>query len=274
MSDTPAYGAVWFQALAEPAADPSLPASLLAGPGVIGPDSVAVLALVADSGSRFPRARHGEAGVEEGWGLAAAVSRIVEDDASSESPRSIVIVVDVPSQAYGYVEELLGVHQALAASVEAIARARLRGHPVIGFVVGKAISGAFLATGLQANRLVALDHADVAVQVMSKQSAARITRRSVAELDAVALRVPAAAYDIASFATLGALHAVIHVDRPGAPDEADIEQVRAALAEAVAAARSGPADLSSRLQSPEAARGRAASIMVRQVIDRDWDASA
>lgn len=272
MSDTPSYGGVWFQALAEARRDAALPASVLAGSGVVGSEPVAVLAVVANPASRFPRARHGEAGLDEGWGLAAAVKRIVEDDASGGTPRPIIIVVDVPSQAYGYVEELLGIHQALAASVQAIASARLQGHPVIGFIVGKAISGAFLATGLQANRLVALDHADVAVQVMSKQAAARITRRSVAALDAIALRVPATASDIQSFRALGALHAVVHVDQPATPEQPDVDRVRSALAEAITAARGGPTDLRSRLHSPEAARGRLASITVRHVIDRDWDA--
>lgn len=273
MNGSPPYGEVWFRALTDTRVDAPRPSSILAGGGTVGAEPVAVLAVVADPDARFPRARHGEVGLEEGWGLAAAVSRVVEDDAGGVR-RPIVIVVDVPSQAYGYVEELLGIHQALAASVQAIAHARLQGHAAIGFIVGKAISGAFLATGLQANRLVALDHADVAVQVMSKQAAARITRRSVADLDAIALRVPATAHDIQSFRTLGALHAVVHVDQPASPDQPDVDRVRTALAEAIVAARSGPNDLRSRLQSPEATYGRAASITVRQAIDRDWDALA
>lgn len=92
-------------------------------------------------------------------------------------------MVDVPSQAYGYREELIGVHQALAAAIDAYAAAREAGHPVVALMVGKAVSGASLAHGLQANRLIALDDDGVQVHVMSKQSAARITRRTIAELD-------------------------------------------------------------------------------------------
>jgi malonate decarboxylase gamma subunit len=45
---------------------------------------------------------------------------------------------------------LLGIHLACAAAVDAYASARLAGHPVIALLVGKAMSGAFLAHGYQA----------------------------------------------------------------------------------------------------------------------------
>ncbi|MGC1720757.1 MAG: biotin-independent malonate decarboxylase subunit gamma [Isosphaeraceae bacterium] len=53
------------------------------------------------------------------------------------------------------------------------------GHPVVALVVGKAISGGFLAHGLQAHRLLALDARGVMVHAMPKESAAHVTRRSV-----------------------------------------------------------------------------------------------
>ena len=62
-------------------------------------------------------------------------------------------------------------------------------------MVGKAISGAFLTSGLQANRIVMLDHDGVQVQVMGKKAAARITRRSVEQMEAAAKNVPAMAFD-------------------------------------------------------------------------------
>ena len=46
------------------------------------------------------------------------------------------------------------------------------GHPVVALVVGKAISGGFLAHGLQAHRLLALDARGVMVHAMPKESAA------------------------------------------------------------------------------------------------------
>jgi malonate decarboxylase gamma subunit len=70
--------------------------------------------------------------------------------------RAFIAIVDVPSQAYGRREEALGIHQALAGAADSYARARLAGHAGDRLLVGKAMSGAFLAHGYQANRLIAL----------------------------------------------------------------------------------------------------------------------
>jgi biotin-independent malonate decarboxylase gamma subunit len=271
---TPLFGTVWFDALASAAAAStgSAPGSLRQGEIVLdGGETAALLAIVPDPNARFPRARAGEVGLEEGYALARAVSEIVEADASATTRRPIVTVIDVPSQAYGYVEELAGVHQALAASTNAYAAARLAGHPVISLVVGKAISGAFLATGLQANRIVALDHDGIAVQVMSKQSAARITRRTIEELDAAATKVPAMAYDGRSFAKLGALAELVAVTSPAAPTEGDLAAARGAVSQAVESVRSGSTDLRSRLNSDGGHERRSASILVRQRVAEGWN---
>jgi biotin-independent malonate decarboxylase gamma subunit len=270
-----AFGSIWFDLLGTgPRSDHATHSSLRVGTSIVGSEDVALLAVVPNTDARFPRARHGEVGLEEGWGLARAVRHILDEDRSTPAPRAIVVVIDVPSQAYGYTEELLGVHQALAAAVDAFATARKAGHPVVGFIVGKAISGAFLATGLQANRLVALDHPGVTVQVMSKQSAARITRRTVSELDALAATVPATAYDVGSFQTLGALHAMVKVSDPAAPTPADKQRVEAALADAIVSARAAAPDLTERTTSPAAQRGRAATILVDQMVGAQWNAKS
>ena len=256
------HGRDWFERLTGTTTGPI--GSVLSAEADLGGEPVRFLAIVPDPHGKFPRARGGEVGLEEGWTLAAEISKTVAADADHATKRPIIAVVDTPSQAYGYREELLGEHQALAGAAGAYATARLAGHPVVAFIVGKAISGAFLAHGLQANRLVALDDDAVQVQVMSKQSTARITRRTIAELDDAAKSVPATAYDGASFAKLGALHRLL-------PGDADITTVRDALAEAVADARKGPRDLSSRLSSPEALRSRAASIEVRRRLAATWE---
>jgi malonate decarboxylase beta subunit len=141
----------------------------------------------------------------------------------------------------------------------------------VALVVGQAISGAFLAHGMQANRILALDDPGVAVQVMSKRSTARVTRRSVEELDKIAKEVPATAYDVASFARLGALHRLIEGIDADDPDVEDVETVRDALAEAISSARhEGPTDLSGRLASPEAHQHRSASLLVRERLAEAW----
>lgn len=89
------------------------------------------------------------------------VNEAIQEDRDKPVKRAIVAIIDVPSQAYGRREEAFGIHLALAAAAGAYANARLAGHPVIGLIVGKAMSGAFLAHGYQANRLIALNDRDV-----------------------------------------------------------------------------------------------------------------
>jgi malonate decarboxylase beta subunit len=264
-------GRTWFEVLAGATFDCE-PASVLCADGCMRGERARFLAVVPDPEARFPRARSGELGLEEGWALARRVREVVAEDGDRSDRRALIAVVDVPGQPYGYREELLGLHLALAAAVDAYATARLAGHPVVALVVGQAISGAFLAHGMQANRILALDDSGVAVQVMSKRSTARVTRRSVEELDEIAKEVPATAYDVTSFARLGALHRLIDGVDATEPDAEDVETVRDALAEAISSPRrAGSTDLSGRLASPEARQHRGPSLRVRERLAEEWN---
>jgi malonate decarboxylase beta subunit len=263
-------GRTWFEALAG-AIPEGEPASVLCANGTVRGERARFLTVVPNPEAKFPRARNGELGLEEGWALARRVREVVAEDGDGGDQRALIAVVDAPGQPYGYREELLGLHLALAAAVDAYATARLARHPVVALVVGQAISGAFLAHGMQANRILALDDSGVAVQVMSKRSTARVTRRSVEELDEIAKEVPATAYDVVSFARLGALHRLIEGVDADEPDAEDVETVRGALAEAISSARhDGATDLSGRLASPEARRHRGASLRVRERLAEEW----
>ncbi|RUQ43144.1 biotin-independent malonate decarboxylase subunit gamma, partial [Corynebacterium pseudodiphtheriticum] len=215
-------GLQWFNALSAGATPvEGLPASLGVADVALGGQAVRFIAVVTDPQNRFARARHGEVGLLEGWGLAKAV-----DDAIARGDRRpIIAIVDVPSQAYGRREEALGIHQALAAAADSYARARLAGHPVIALLVGKAMSGAFLAHGYQANRLIALRDPGVMVHAMGKASAARVTLRSVEELETLAASVPPMAYDIDSYASLGLLWETLSVSRIEQPTADDVARV-------------------------------------------------
>jgi malonate decarboxylase gamma subunit len=220
------------------------------------------IAVVPDPANRFPRARNGEVGLIEGWQLARAVQEIVELDRQAPLKRPIVAVIDVPSQAYGRREEAYGIHQALAGAAGAYAQARLAGHPVIGLIVGLAMSGAFLAHGYQANRVIALDDPAVEVHAMGKESAARVTLRSVEALEKLAASVPPMAYDIRNFASLGLLWKLLP------PEEQGIAQVTAALEAALAdILEDSERGLSGRLQGPH----RQASRRVRELLEAEWE---
>jgi malonate decarboxylase beta subunit len=263
-------GKTWFEALAGIDAREAKPASVMCADRTLEGERVRFLAVVPNPEAKFPRAREGELGLEEGWALARHVRQVVADDGDGDR-RALVAVVDVPGQPYGYREELLGLHLALASAVDAYATARLSGHPVVALLVGQAISGAFLAHGMQANRILALEDPGVTVQVMSKRSTARVTQRSVDELDKIAEEVPATAYDITSFARLGALHRLIEGVDGDEPSAEDVETVCDALAETISSARhDGSTDLSARLASPEAHRHRSASLRVRERLAEEW----
>lgn len=260
-------GLNWFNALSTGATPVGgLPASLKVADGMLGEQPVRFLAVVADPDNRFPRARQGEVGLLEGWGLAKAVDEAVELDRERPDKRALIAIVDVPSQAYGRREEALGIHQALAGAVDSYARARLAGHPVIGLLVGKAMSGAFLAHGYQANRLIALRDPGVMVHAMGKASAARVTLRSVEELEKLASTIPPMAYDIDNYASLGLLWETLSVSQIEQPGADDLAQVRSVLGSAIEDVKASGTDLSSRL----GASNRAASAHVRQLLRAQW----
>ena len=215
-------GLQWFNALSVGAtAVEGLPNSLKVADGVLGEQPVRYIAVVTDAQNHFPRARKGEVGLLEGWGLAKAVDEAI----ARGDKRPIIAIVDVPSQAYGRREEALGIHQALAAAVR---------------------------------------DPGVMVHAMGKASAARVTLRSVEELEALAASVPPMAYDIDSYASLGLLWETLSVSQIEQPTPEDVAQVSDCLVSAIKDIAS--TDLSGRL----GATNRAASSHVRQLLREQW----
>lgn len=263
-------GLTWFQALTGAnGIVVDAPRTVRVADAPLGAEITRFIAVCPDPENRFPRARHGEVGLDEAWTLALQVRQTITTD-RGQLPRPIVAIVDVSSQAYGRLEELLGLHLACAAAADAYAVARLAGHPVVALIVGKAMSGAFLAHGYQANRLIALDDSGVAVHAMGKSAAARILRCSVDDLELSATHCPPMAHDIRTYAEWGLLHALIHGVNADAPATWDVDLVRDSLVSAVRDARRGPRDLSCRL-ARGATHGRAASREVRQRLAAQWD---
>jgi biotin-independent malonate decarboxylase gamma subunit len=263
-------GRIWFEALAGKQAKhvPSVPSVLVADTR-LQKERARFLAIVPDPDNRFPCARQGQVGLQEGWNLAKQVRDAIRADENGEK-RAIIAIVDVPGQAYGRREELLGIFLAAAAATDAYVSARLAGHPVISLLVGHAISGGFLTHGAQANRLLAFNDSDVTVHAMAKNAAARVTRRTVEELDKLAETVIPMSYKIEDYAKLGALYKLIDGVNVDSPEPKQVDQVRADLLAAIADARSGQRDLSDRLQSQGAQKNRSATLVVRQRLAAEW----
>lgn len=268
ISKTSVRGANWFNALTQNfrKIDTGLN-SVLAADGMLGQSEIRVIAIVPDAHNIYPRSRHGEAGLLEGWTLSRVVDDVIQVDQDKENKRSILAIVDVPSQAYGRREELLGIHQALAGAVDSYVRARLAKHPVISLLVGKSMSGAFLAHGYQANRIIALDDQGVMVHAMGKESAARVTLRTVEEMEQLAASIAPMAYDLKSYASLGLLSDILTVSNPENPNKADVQKVIEHLLNADQDIRqSQTIDLKHRLNAPN----RQASKYVRQLLREQW----
>ncbi len=266
MTNTISRGELWLQTLAPHAKRLSgLCPSVQAADADINGEAVRFISVVPDAHNHFPRAALGEVGLMEGWTLAKVVSETVAADADNAVKRPIVAVIDVPSQAYGRREEAFGIHQALAGAAAAYANARLAGHPVIGLIVGKAMSGAFLAHGYQANRLIAFNDKGVLIHAMGKESAARITLRTVEALEKLAATIPAMAYDISNYATLGLLENLLDISNPDAPSESDVALVKSTLQQAINDARQDTT-----LKSRLGADNRHSSALVRERMRASW----
>jgi biotin-independent malonate decarboxylase gamma subunit len=263
-------GRIWFEALAGKQAKhvASVP-SVMVADKTLENERVRFLAIVPDPDNRFPCARQGQVGLQEGWNLAKQVRDAITADENGEK-RAIIAIVDVPSQAYGRREELLGIFLAAAAATDAYVSARLAGHPVISLLVGHAISGGFLTHGAQANRLLAFNDSGVMVHAMAKNAAARVTRRTVEELDQLAETVIPMSYKIEDYAKLGTLYKLIDGVNVDSPEPKQVDQVRADLLAAIAEARSGQRDFRNHLQSQGAQKNRSATLVVRQRLAAEW----
>lgn len=234
-------------------------------------DGKEYIAIVPDENNRFPRVREGEVGLQEGFLVAKIVNQIVAEDKDKQTKRPLVLVVDVPSQAYGYKEELIGIHISLASAAAAYAKARQSGHPVIAFIPGDAVSGGFLAHGLQSNRIIALADDSITIQAMSKASAARITERTIAELEEATKHVPAMAYDIHNYEKLGALYKLVPDVSSWDANEEATQKIKSIIDEAIVSTKNQPTDLSFRYETPIAVEsGRKATNQMRRIVFDQW----
>ena len=264
-------GRRWYNALMENAAEHVEGKSLLVGDAQWGSETIRAISVVPNPLARFPRARQGQMGVEEGWGIARAIWGVIDsDNAAGKIKRAIVAIVDVPGQAFGLHEEQLGIHLSLAAAVDAYIAAREFGHPVVALIVGKAISGAFLAHGLQANEILALDDDGVEVHVMSEASVSRVTRRSLKEVAALAKIAPSTARDVHSFAALGGISRLLKVNDAAEPGAQSTEEVRSEILQAIRRARADAKSPRARLDSPAARESRTMSREVRTRLESQW----
>lgn len=162
---------------------------------------------------RFPVVFGGVIGLEEGYKMATAVYRTMEADKDkpATAKRPIVLIVDTPGNGPGKLEEIAGMNKATGGYQLALAEARKAGHPIVAMVIGRAISGAFLCHGLQADQILALSpEFGTMIHVMPLTSIARITKMDIERLEELAKVNPVFAPGVNFFYNLGGVKEIVH----------------------------------------------------------------
>lgn len=162
---------------------------------------------------RFPVVFGGVIGLEEGYKMASAVYRTMEADKEKAlaEKRPIVLIVDTPGNGPGKMEEIAGMNKSTGGYQLALAEARKAGHPIIACVIGRAISGAFLCHGLQADHILALSKDfGTMIHVMPLTSIARITKMDIERLEELSTSNPVFAAGVDFFYKLGGVQEVIN----------------------------------------------------------------
>jgi malonate decarboxylase gamma subunit len=160
-------------------------------------------------------------GVEE----AALLSGHVLDVIRSGDNEPILVLIDSDSQRMSKRDELLGLSEFLAHLAKCLILADKLGHRTIGLLYGHTAAGAFIATALATQTLVALPGASPAV--MDLPSMSRVTKLSIEVLQEKAKSTPVFAPGLDNLAQTGAV--AITLD----PDSSLANQLKALLSQPV-----------------------------------------
>ncbi|WP_428376895.1 biotin-independent malonate decarboxylase subunit gamma [Lichenicoccus sp.] len=183
--------------------DDLLPALFPAGHDV-GPgphDTIAGTGRLADGGEAVVLGIAGGAplGIETAIVLAAQVLAL----AGRRDQAPLVLLVDTASQRMARRDELLGLNEYLAHLAKCLHLAGTNGHRSIGILHGPAAAGAFIATVLATDILVAVPGAEPSV--MDLPSIARVTKLDLETLQRMAGSTPIFAPGIEALTRTGAV---------------------------------------------------------------------
>lgn len=163
----------------------------------------------------------------------------------------ILVLIDSASQRMSRHDELMGLYEYLAHLAKALVLAQAAGHRTIGLLYGGSAAGAFIATALACETLLAVPGAHPAV--MDLPSMARVTKLSVETLEEMARRTPVFAPGLDNLALTGGIRATLD---PGA------------LAQGVLAALEEPAGPDRRAQLGAERGGRAKAAAIAERVQR------
>ncbi|MEN3931600.1 biotin-independent malonate decarboxylase subunit gamma [Microvirga sp. W0021] len=193
--------------------DPEFGPGAVVGTAKLDGETVTVIASDAMAANmKFPVVYAGIIGLEEGYKMAKAVYNTIEADKDKplDQKRPLVLIVDTPGNGPGKQEEIFGMNKSTGAYQLALAEARRVGHPIVAIVVGRAISGAFLCHGLQADHIISLSSKyHTMIHVMPITSVARITRLDIEFLESLAKDNPVFAAGPEFFYRLGGVEEIV-----------------------------------------------------------------
>jgi len=153
---------------------------------------------------------------------ACALARHAVDILASGDGQPILLLVDSASQRMTRRDEMLGLNEYLAHLAKTLILAGIRGHRVVALLYGGSAAGAFIATALAADTMVALPGAHP--EVMDLPSMARITKLPIAVLEEKAKATPIFAPGLDNLAQTGA---VFETWSPDIPLDAQLREVLA-----------------------------------------------
>jgi malonate decarboxylase gamma subunit len=193
--------------------DPDIGPGAVIGTAKLKGREVTVIANdAAAANPRFNVVYAGVIGMEEAYKMAIAVYKTIEADADKplDQKRPLVLIVDSPGNGPGKYEEITGMNKATGSYQLALTEARQKGHPVVAMIIGRAISGAFLCHGLQADHILALPGKfGTMIHVMPLSSIARITKRDIETLQELSKSNPVFASGAEFFFRLGGVEEIV-----------------------------------------------------------------
>jgi malonate decarboxylase gamma subunit len=127
----------------------------------------------------------------------------------------IVVLVDTASQNMARRDELLGLNEYLAHLAKSLTLAAMRGHPTVSVLFGHAAAGAYIATALSSESLVALPGAKPSV--MDLPSISRVTKLPLEQLEELAKSTPIFAPGVEPLFATGAVAETWAANEPLAP---------------------------------------------------------
>lgn len=122
----------------------------------------------------------------------------------------ILSLVDTGGQETSLEAELLGLNYSYGHMVQCLSFAKLQGHRLLTLVYGKALGGAFIALGLQANEVVGLSTAQLAVMWLEAMS--KVTNVPLETLQELAKTSAIFAPGVENFWKLGCIDNIIKPD--------------------------------------------------------------